>query len=192
MRQLIREAGGQFHLAFGLAKVVRPFRCVGQVHRPFPIAVTLADDDFLLQLGVVSVVGRFEIQREADGIIHRVQHEVAVLQRDASPMILGGNIAGFRVAEIFIAVVDVKPRRVAVGETMLDLGAKFPALIIFLADRRVADEPRRDVLLDFPIALRLGLRLVGVGEQFVVGDSGGGEQRGGRDDGEPIYILHAR
>src|SRR5258707_9444059 len=87
--EVARKANANLEFAFGFVKVVEPFRGVSEIEHPLPVAVTLPQDDFLLDLGFVTGETRLEIQGQPHGMIRGVEHHVTILQRNASETELG-------------------------------------------------------------------------------------------------------
>src|SRR5580765_7678165 len=53
-----------------------------EIERPFPIPITLPENNLLLDFGLASREARFQIKRQADRVTGRVEHHVAVLERN--------------------------------------------------------------------------------------------------------------
>ena len=103
--------------------MIRPFSGVRQVERPTPVAIVLADDYFLLQFKILPVVGRFQIQRDPDGVFVRIHDHQLVLQREASLTIMGGRPPG-AVGEVCVIVVEVERDLVIVRDPIFNLLAE--------------------------------------------------------------------
>src|SRR2546423_1473731 len=106
---------------------------MGQIQRPFPVAMTLAQDDSLLQFSFTARIARLNIKRKSNRVVGGIPQQIPILERDAIELEMGDATRGIRFAKIDQTFVQIQGETVVISEAIFEFMAYFPEIEVILA-----------------------------------------------------------
>src|SRR5882672_11199169 len=100
--------------------------------------MALAKDYPLLQLRFIPGKTRFQIKRQAHGMVRRVEHHESVFERDPIKMEIGMMFACLRSPKTLHALVQIKRESIIVSDAIFQFMPQLPAVKAVLPNRFAA------------------------------------------------------
>ena len=157
-----------FDFTLGFVKILRPLSSMSEIKGPLPFTIPLPQNDLLLHFGFFTRITRLQIQRQANSVFGRVEHQVTILQRDSTETERGDVSSGRGIAVALGGFIQIKFHGVTVAHAILPRLAEFPLIEIVLADGLRPLCPQRDPLFKLCRTLRHRFRFVSVGKTALV------------------------